>query len=153
MEIKYQFFEKENLLIQKFNGVFSLKDYLSFSSHISKDISSETIKKVLIDFRDLSFIDNIDQIPDDFDERIDQIARIRKEINQNEHKNRAVTVIIWVDKPLPTVIAHLFVNNFSKMNYNYCSTVSKVIEMLKIDWHINNLETIVKNLENTLTNN
>ena len=68
MEIKYQFFDKDNLLIQKFFGLFSLEDYLSYNVHIVRDISSKSINKVLNDFRDLIFTENDDEMPDDLEE-------------------------------------------------------------------------------------
>jgi hypothetical protein len=153
MEIKYQFFEEEHLLIQKFTGLFSLEGYIKYNSQISKDNPSKTINKVLIDFRDLVFNQNNDVIPDDFNEKLERISEIRKNINQKQHQNKEITLVIWVDKPLPTVIAHLFVNNFSKMNYNYCSTSSKAIEILKIPWQFNYLENIVNRLKNSFKNN
>jgi hypothetical protein len=152
MEIKYQFFEKECLLIQKFKGLFSFEDYLRYTGCLSKDFSLMAITKVLIDFRDLIINDVIDELPSDFDKKLDTLIKIRKKINQKVFQNKEVNLVIWVDKPLPTVVAHLFVNNFSKMNYHYCSTTSAVIEILKIDLFSDNLEIVVDHLENTFSN-
>lgn len=152
MEVRYQLLKKENLLIQKFIGLFSLNDYLKYNKHIVKKFSSIVIKKVLIDFRDLTFIENADKTPGDFTENLDKIVEIRKSINQNEHKNSEVTLVILVDKPLPTVIALLFVNSFTGVDYNYCSTASKVCELLKISFSPDNLVNILNNLENTFNN-
>jgi hypothetical protein len=148
MEIRYQLLKKENLLIQKFIGFFSINDYLKYNKHIIKKFSSILIKKVLIDFRELTFAEDMDKIPDSFNEKLNRIVEIRKKINKNEHKNKGVTLVILVDKPLPTVIALLFVNSFTSMDYNYCSTASKVCELLKLPFLHDNLENILNNLEN-----
>jgi hypothetical protein len=149
MDIKYQLFLKDHLLIQKFFGIFSLGDYLRYNRYIIKNISSNPIKKVLIDFRDLTFWNNSEEIPDDFEEELNKIIEARRKINQSEPKNKDVILVIWVKNPLPTVIADLFIKNFSNMNYNYCSTDSKAIEILKIPDYTDNLEHITENLENS----
>jgi hypothetical protein len=152
MEIKYQLFEQEYLLIQKFTGLFSPEYYLRYTGHLAKDLSSKTIKKVLIDFRDLIFSETNDKMPDDFNEKLDRIIEIRRAINQKEHINKDTLLVIWVDKPLPTVIAHLFIDNFTEMNYKYCSTSSKAIEILKLKSNFDDLERIVNNLDHTFKN-
>jgi len=48
---------------------------------------------------------------------------------------------------MPTVIAQLFSANFS--NYNYCSTEEIVIMTLMLPEHLHNLDSMIKNLENT----
>jgi hypothetical protein len=148
MEIKYQLFEEEYLLVQKFTGIFSIEYYQKFARNIFKKFESKTIKKVLIDFRDLILSELDDDLQDDFDDKINRITEIRKNINKNELKNRDVTLVIWVDKPLPTVIAHLFISNFSEMNYNYCSTTAEAIKILKTSLDFD-LANIANNLENT----
>lgn len=148
MEIKYQIFETDNLFIQKFIGQFSVEHYMRFNGYIGKLLSSSSINKVLIDFRDLIFSENNETTPVDFDEKLNKIVKIRKNINQEVHKNKRVNLVIWVDKPLPTVIAHLFVKKFSEMDYKYCSSDLKAIEILNIPTY-NNLENTIKNLENT----
>lgn len=149
MEIKYQYLEDEYLLIQKFAGLFSLDNYLRFTRHLAKDLSTKTITKVLIDFRDLMFSENNETMPDDIDEKLDKISQIRRDFNQKQIENKEVVLVIWVDKPIPTVIAHLFVNNFAHMDYNYCSTLTTVIEILNLPSYSDNLESIVENLEDT----
>lgn len=149
MEIKYQLFVQDNLLIQKYIGLFCLEEFLSYNGYISKKLSSSSVKKVLLDFRDLRFIANNDKVPNDFRKNLNKVIENRRNINQNEHKNKEVKLVIWVEKPMPTVIAHLFVKNFSGSHYIYCSTASKAIEVLKIPFYQESLESIVENLENT----
>lgn len=153
MEIKYQLFETNKLIVQKFIGVFSLKDYMRYNGHIGRSLSSNSINKVLIDFRDLLLSEDKDGLPDEIDEKLDEIVKIRKKINETEHKNKKVNLVILVDKPLPTAIAHMFVNNFSHANYNYCSTASKAISILEIPFNSESLYELLANLENTFGNN
>ena len=108
MEIRYQYFEEEKLLIQKFIGLFSLESYKNNSSRIHQNLKMKEIKKVLIDFRDLKINKNKDDFLDDFDDRIEEIVDYRKEINKNELANKAILLVMWVDKPFPTTIVHLF---------------------------------------------
>jgi len=67
MEIRYQIFEKEMLLVQKFIGDFSIEFYMRYNRYIMENPESKAINKVLIDFREIRF----DDIPDDFDDVLD----------------------------------------------------------------------------------
>ncbi len=151
MEIRYQLFEKENLFIQKFIGNFSIEYYIRYNRYIMENSILKSISKVLIDFRDIDFDDLPNESHTDFNTKLDRIAEIRKETNKNETKSKDVTILFWVDKPLPTVIAHLFIQNFPDMNYHYCSTIEKVLKIIKISERFNNLENVVSNLENTFS--
>jgi hypothetical protein len=148
MEIKYQIFENENLIMQKYSGIFSLEFYKIYTGFIIKNFSSNAIEKVLIDFRGLYFENLPDGLPDDYHNKIEKIVEFRKSVNENELRNKNVKLVIWVDKPLPTVIAHLFIQNFPAKNYHYCSTVDNVIKILQLTEDFNNLESRINNLEN-----
>ena len=145
MEIKYQIFENENLLIQKYRGIFTIEDYINYSRYIAEHLASKSIKKVLIDFQEIIFSD----ITDAFNKNLERIVNIRKHINENELKNKNVTLVIWVDKPIPTAIALLFTANFSSLNYKFCSTAENVIEILTLPENFKNIGSITNNLENT----
>jgi hypothetical protein len=55
MEIKYQLFENEGLLIQKYSGIFSIEKYVMYTRFITQHFASKSVKKILNDFRDLKF--------------------------------------------------------------------------------------------------
>ena len=145
MEIKYQIFKKEKLLIQKFIGTFSVEKYVQYNHHITAEISLNSVDQVLIDFRDVFF----NEIPDDFEDKIELITQVRKNINKNIVKRDDVKVVFWVDKPIHSVIAHMFIQSFSNMNYTYCYTIEGVLDNIKISEHYGNIEKIARNLENT----
>ena len=145
MEIKYQIFESEKLLIQKFIGFFSIELYMRYSQLIMQHPASSFINQVLIDFRDINF----DDIPDDFIEGVDKVKEIRRKIQENEIKREDTTVVFWVDKPIPTVIAHTFKKNFPNLIYSYCSTEENVLKFMELPEHLLDLESITRNLENT----
>jgi hypothetical protein len=147
MEIKYQLFEDDKLFVQKYSGLFSVRDYMAYTSFMTGYVRSKSITKVLLDFRDLDFSELTDTIPDDYVEVIDRIIEMRKGINQNELKNRDVSLVILVDRPLPTAVAHLFIKNF--LNYSYCSTITNVRKILKLAEHHTNLGSALNKLENT----
>jgi len=149
MEISYQLFEKENLLIQKYSGAFSMEEYMHYNRLIMSVYPYTAVAKVLNDFRDLEISDPKVKFHDEFNTVLERITTFRKNINSKELKNKEVALVFWVDKPLPTVIAHLFVKGFSDQNYNYCATVKNIITILELPEQFNNLDTIVANLENT----
>ncbi len=151
MEIRYQLFEKENLFIQKFIGNFAIEYYIRYNRYIMENSLLKSISKVLIDFRDIDFDALPNESQDAFNAKLDRMVEIRKETNKNETKSKDVTILFWVDKPIPTVIAHLFIKNFPDMNYSYCSTIEKVLKIIKISERFNNLENVVSNLENTFS--
>ena len=143
MEIKYQVFENEKLLIQKFIGFFSIELYMQYAPTILRNPAMRSIDKVLIDFREIDF----SNVPSDFDEGLSRMTEMRKNIQEKEIKRNDVTIVFWVDKPIPTVIAQVFQENFP--NYKYCSTAKSVLENFKITDPLFDLEKIVENLENT----
>ena len=149
MEIKYQVFDSENLVVQKFIGLFSYECYTKFIQEISRYYSIKAIHKVLIDFRSLEFEKTHYDVPEDFSITIERVTQFRKQINQKELKNENIKLVMWVDEPLPTLVAHLFIRNFSNKNYNHCFTADEIIEALELPEHLSNLEEIVNNLENT----
>ncbi len=144
MEIRYQIFEKENLLVEKFAGDLSVELYLQYTGFIMQHSLRRSIKKVLIDFRDIVFEDMYQR---DFDDVLDKMKEIRENARNNEIQIQNTKVVFWVDKPIPTVIAHIFKNSFP--NYNYYSSEKHVIENLEIPEHLVDLENIVENLKNT----
>ena len=143
MEVKFQVFENENLFIQKFSGVFSIEKYRVYTRYLTEYLATKSIEKVLVDFRELTFI----IISDEFNQDFQTVVEFRKKFNETELKNKDITLVFLVDKPMPTAIAHLFSANFS--NYTYCSTEEIAIKTLSLSEHLNNLENIIKNLENT----
>jgi len=149
MEIKYQLFETDNLLIQMYSGSFSIEYYKRFAGFIIGLTASKPIKKVIIDFRSLVFSDVPSDPSDNFNEKLDHIIKFRKNINENVLKDRVAKLVIWVDKPIPTVIAHLFTSNFGNNDYSYCSSSDNVVEILHLPEHLRNLGNIIDNLENT----
>lgn len=143
MEIKYQIFEEENLLVQKFSGVFSIETYMKYTRSIMGNPASKSINQVLIDFREVNFKD----LPEDFNSGLDRMTEMRKNINKEDKKRRDVSVVFWVDTPIPTVVAHIFKQNFS--NYNYCSNEDHVHEIIKASEQFNNLDKVIRNLKST----
>ncbi|MBN1185280.1 MAG: hypothetical protein JXB49_23550 [Bacteroidales bacterium] len=143
MEIRYQIFKKDKLLIQNFIGTFSIEKYGQFIAHIMKNAKSTDIDKVLIDFRDMEFEDEGDNLFI----YLDKMTDMRKNIEAEKIKRKDIIHVFWVDKPLPTVIAHLFASNFPDSYYKYATTAEKVISTLNLPEYFSNLDVIMKNLE------
>jgi hypothetical protein len=153
MEISYQLFEKEKLFVQKYIGLFSLEEYIRYTRFIISRYPSVVVEKVINDFRDLDIKDPNTSFHGDFNNMLDKITSVRRDLNNNELKNKEVTLVFWVDKPLPTVIAHLFVKLFSDKNYHYCSTIKNIMTILQLPQQFKNLNAIVANLENSFNPN
>ena len=147
MKIDYQIFEEEKLLVQKFTGDFSIEEYVRYIRQVMSNNQLNSVDQVLIDFRDVIFED----IPDDFEDKIRLISEIRKNINENEVKRDDVKLVFWVDKPIHTVIAHMFIENLSNRNYYYCTTIESVLDIMPLSGRLADLENVVKNLENTFS--
>jgi len=149
MEIKYQLFENEGLLIQKYNGIFSIEKYVIYTRFITQNFASKSVKKILNDFRDLKFSNLVDVIPDKYASNLEKVTAVREKVNRDELKDKDFVLAIWVNEPIPTLIAHQFVNSFSNMNYNYCSTGADVVKILTLFFQQEVLEKMIDNLENT----
>jgi hypothetical protein len=145
MEVKYQFFEKEGLLIQKFAGLFSMQDYQRYNRELMANPALFSINKVLNDFRDIT----IDETIDDFEGHVERMAEFRKHVVKNELKRNDVIVVFWVDKPFPTVIVQLFKEILSDQHYHYCSSRESLLDILKLPGHMQNLDDIITNLTNS----
>lgn len=144
MKIQYQIFEEQNLLVHRYSGDLSMEMYQRYNRFImSNPKISVAVKKVLIDIRAMNFPD---EMPD-FEEVMEKMKKIRNKIRKNKIKRDDVSVVFWVDKPIPTVIAHMFTENFS--NYNYCSTKEHINEILNLSEQMSDLDFIIENLENS----
>jgi hypothetical protein len=147
MDITYQYFEDEALFIEKYSGIFSIEQHVSYTHFISKHVVKQNIQKVIVDFTDISLEQTPYNAPNDFIENMKNMVDFRKNINKNKLKNKNVKLAMWADKDIPKVIAHIFSLNFQEENYNYCPSVEKVVEALKLPEKFLELKEIVKNLD------
>ena len=147
MEIKYQIFENDNLLVHRLIGEFSIEKYIAYTRFITSQVIQKQIFKVLVDFRMLAFPGAFTEVSDRVIKNVDEVSEIRKNINKNELKDKNVVLVFWADKPLPAVVAHLFIERISKSNYHYCSRDEKIVEILKLPENFKELNKIVDNLE------
>jgi hypothetical protein len=147
MQICYQLIEDQKLFVQKFTGAFSIAEYMDYMKYINPYLITHDIEIVLNDFRDMYFGNDPKKMPDDFEEQISKMIDLRRKVNEEELKNKPVTVVFWVDKPLTTVIANLFTLNFPSQKYQFCTTEENVIKILKLETKLT-LSFLVNNLEN-----
>ena len=147
MVIKYQIFKEENLLIQKFLGDFSFEEYMRYTWSIMHHPLASYVKKILIDFRTLNF----QHFPEDTNNDLTKTIELRRNIKKSEQIKNDYLHAFWVDKPLPTVIAHLFIDRFPDMKYHYCSAEANIIKALEISPDFGKLDEIIENLENYFT--
>lgn len=143
MDIKYQFFNDNKLLVQRFSGVFSFEKHLLFMQFQFENDEFNLVEKVLIDLRDLHFEVSIVV----FKKLMDYIIRIRKNAVNNT-RNQDAKIVFWVNKPLTTVIAHQVKRNNPHLDYNYCSSAENVAQILQLQSDFD-LDDCIKNLKNT----
>lgn len=144
LRIHYQIIDKENLLIQKFSGQFSFEVYSKYTLHLMNENDLSTITRVLIDFRELTIGTNLSSIK----QQIKKVADFRKTIQQKEIRRNDIKQIFWVENPIPTAIAKIFVNNFPHLNYQICSSLPSVLKQLTLSADDFDLESITAKLKN-----
>jgi len=137
MEIRYQFIEKDNLLIQKYIGDFSVEHYVSFMKMIVTNKQWKTIDKVLTDLVDTDL-----QIAY---KRLDSLIKFRIDKISRGYYN-----VFLVTNPQATAITHLYQKRLKdkKFAYDYCSTIKHAIELLKLDSTLLEMENTISILEN-----
>lgn len=145
MVINYQIFEEEGLLVQKYKGPFEVDTYVGYTRVLMQQNLIHSVEKVINDFTEIVFND----ITQDVIDNVDRMVEIRKQMSKNNVAKQNITVAFYVDKPLPTVIAHLFINNISNINYHYCSSLKGVIEKLKLPINEASLINKLNTLKNT----
>ena len=139
MEIQYQFFIEDSLLVQKYIGDFSIEDHMTYINNILKNPKCKCVKKVLSDFRKVK--------PDLTLEIIEKLTKFRIETIRKKYLN-----VFLVDNPKSTVIAHLYQQellnyNYCRTTYEYCSTIDFAINLLKVSVTTNKMEYILNNLK------
>lgn len=150
MEIKYQFFENEKLLIQKFKGSFSVSGYMQYISFFMKDRNLYKINKIINDFRDM----DIEELSDRFFTIMEKMTEIRRNILKKVVKRKSPQVVFWVSNPNATVMAHLFIKNLkNSSNYQYFSSIDKIMAHLKLSSEFDNLDKVIDGLSNSFKSN
>lgn len=144
MEIKYEVFADEQLLIQQFIGQFSLRTYIRYNKFIRAQYTDDEIRKVLIDFRRVIF----PETPNGFMSKMNRIIQARQDIADSETNSTGVPRVFWVDQPLPAVIAHIFQIRFGRLNYNYCTTAERVLMNLRLNGETFPLDDKIDHLAN-----
>ena len=139
MEIQYQFFKEDNLLVQKYIGDFSIEDHMTYINNLLKNPKCKCIKKVFSDFRKIK--------PDLTLEIIEKLTKFRIETIRKKYLN-----VFLVDNPESTVIAHLYQQkllnyNYCRTTYEYCSTIDYAINLLKLSETKIKMGDILNNLK------
>lgn len=139
MEIKYQIIKDANLLIKKFYGDWSNKDYESFLKVITVEPDWKFVNIMLSDLREA----NIEHAFDDISSGAEMVKKYLKTSPKN---------VFLVDEPIATAIVYLYKQeseSISKQSHNYCSSLDCVIELLELKISKHELKNILNNLENT----
>jgi hypothetical protein len=137
MKINYQTFNDNKLLVVRFEGKFSIDRYKQHVFYLKETPEWKSIEKNLVDLRSVV----------DFKLELEDIQTI-VDIGDNLIKKNILSVQL-VDKPILTVFTHLIQEGFSKYNLksDYCYTLDRAIELLKLNKTTKELELIINNLE------
>lgn len=128
--IKYNFFEDGNLIIIKYPELYNKSQVISFMDFVFNTLHKQSIKKVLIDFRDCEPAFNISGIED------------IKKIRLNSFSN--VRTIFLVNNSRQTAFATYFSRNIDSISV--CSTIEYAIRLLDLKMTTNVLEDSIKKL-------
>jgi len=139
MKINYQTFNDNSLLVVRFEGKFCIDRYKQHVLYMKETPEWNSIEKNLVDLRPIV----------DFKLEIEDIQTI-VDIGNNFIKKNILSVQL-VDKPMLTVLTHLIQKEFSEYNLksDYCTTISKAIELLNINFEEIELSKMLDNLEHT----
>lgn len=136
MIVKFQQFDKEKLLIQKYSGKWSIEDFKAYIDMNLSIIEWKNVEKVLTDFRDLEDEKIIDSL--------DELVKIREHKLPKETKN-----ITLANKPIATAFLTLYSHEQQKREHNYevCSTIEYAISSLNLGLNSTELENMISDLE------
>ena len=136
MKIYFQFFEEKNLLIHKFVGDWSTQDYENYVKYTLTEFNEKNVKCILSDLR---AVDLTNAIKD-----VGNIVRIRDIILKTDYIN-----IQLVTSPTSTAASQIYRIKLKEIgeNYYYCSTLNRVIELIKTEQSEAELEYLLNNLE------
>jgi len=111
VEIYYQIYKEQHLIIQKYIGIWSSAIYKSYCNNILINPDFKEVNTILTDFLDVNlepaFLD------------LDELISIRNNIIKIKYNN-----VMIVNTPKNTATAHLYQDALDKLghNYIYCST-------------------------------
>jgi hypothetical protein len=138
MDIFYQIFEKENLIIQKFTGQWDINKYEFYISLSIQTIDYKNIKKVLTDLREVEMKTIFNDI--------ENIKLLRNKLLIKQFLN-----VHLVTSPIPTAFSALYKeksNGKKGITIEYCSTIQYAIQLLNIQMSIEEMESKISSLEN-----
>lgn len=138
MEIRYQTFKDNKLLVLKWIGEWSLENLREYSKELSKDPDMKLISKIMSDLRDAKL--------DGALKDIDFLVRRQEENTVNKYINVHI-----VTDPSSTVVSHLYQQKLKAkgFSYEYCSTVAHALELLNLNMDANEMEELLRNMKSS----
>ena len=136
MKILSEYIEEHKLLLNKWVGQWSKKEYKKAIDSFNKLGKTTDIKNIIQDITDLDF--DINSI-----ELIDWLVEIRKKIKDTDFK-----VVYITGKPQDVVFSHLYAEGLQNTNsYRSCSTINKALDLLQISLSLSDLEDKISKLK------
>lgn len=136
MDVKFQFFKEENLLIQKYIGEFSIVDYQNYIDKALIFPERKETFKVLSDFSETNFENAVGLI--------EELSVIRSEKLKRNFYN-----VMVVPEPQSMVFATLYqMNQEPEHNCGVCSTLGEAINLLGLNLKTSIIEDWIFNLQN-----
>lgn len=139
MEIRYKFLDKHNLLIQKYIGEVSLTAYENYLNTITKEKFFSNLKHVITDLTSLN---------------ITNVKRTAEKVSssRNSKVSKQFVEVLVVNSPKTTAFATLFKEvEKGSAKFLFCSTFEKAIELVSVDITIDELTSVLENLEESIS--
>jgi hypothetical protein len=136
MDIRYQIFDDDKLLVQKISGNWDIGHYEAYIDMSMDRLNLQSIQKIMTDLREI----NVSFLFDD----IKRLIQIRQKIAIQDFVN-----VYIVDEPASTAMAHLYQTQLQKKGYtyHYCSTVFQALRLLALPYTENEMQKKIQNLK------
>lgn len=142
MDISYQIFTKEQLLINQFRGDFSIQIWQAFYKMLFTQPEWPCINKVLVDLRYLS--NPLAELS-----KVKQIKQFRKNAIKNDFKTA-----LLINNPENAIIANKYIEEIQKeFPYSFSMSVKQIAEELQIKYSEKELLAMINKLKCTFKNN
>ena len=140
MKILSEYIEEHKLLLNKWIGQWSLKEYKEAFTTFKNTNETSKIKNIIHDISNLKF--ELDEV-----EVITELVQIRKKLKDSDYK-----VVYITDKPQDVVFSHLYAKALKNgYLYNYCTTTKEALEILTINMTPDDLKNKLSKLKKSDT--
>ena len=134
--IRYDLFDNGSLLIVRFTGIIDKSDIISFIEYIFPKTDSDSLNRILCDFREAESTFSPNEIED--------IANVQALYDKGQYK---VKEVFLVKNPENTMLATLYTLKFKNWILLVCSTTRYCINQFSLSINDQELENMLESLK------